>query len=286
MGGHAQPVGIPSPLTRPAPFDKGPPPPPGGSGNSRIFKTEEGPQALARTVILRSRSLWAFRLPYWGSWGRAAPKSRVPLGGAQRAPPVCFANPLVRLIAPRGQSLCAPQFRCAQLWPHAHNPAPRRNSGSMIRYWANRPSALRAAVSSGTGTSTRTAGSGSGCIVLISCKTCVTDGLVSRAGSTAQYGDGAHSCEQTGPIFGHGSSPSARSVRSSARPLRTAVKKVVNERGEGGRQPGPFSRAEVAREWAATHSPSESPSPLTRPAPFDKGASTSPLRGFGGTPEF
>ena len=62
-------------------------------------------------------------------------------------------------------------------------------------------------------------------------------------------------------------------------------KRVANERGEGGRQPGPFSRAEVAREWAATHSPSESPSPLTRPAPFDKGASTSPLRGFGGTPD-
>ena len=68
-------------------------------------------------------------------------------------------------------------------------------------------------------------------------------------------------------------------------------KRVADERGEGGRQPGPFSRAEVAREWAATHSPSESPSPLTRPAlraraplslrdisphcgesPFDKGA--------------
>ena len=60
---------------------------------------------------------------------------------------------------------------------------------------------------------------------------------------------------------------------------------VAGERGEGGRQPGPFSRAEVAREWAATHSPSESPSPLTRPAPFDKGAYTSPLRGFGGTPD-
>ena len=54
----------------------------------------------------------------------AAPEARVPLGGAQRAPPVCFANTLLRLIAPRGQSLCAPQFRCAQLWPHAHNPAP------------------------------------------------------------------------------------------------------------------------------------------------------------------
>ena len=56
-------------------------------------------------------------------------------------------------------------------------------------------------------------------------------------------------------------------------------KRVADERGEGGRQPGPFSRAEVAREWAATHSPSESPSPLTRPAPFDKGASTSPPAG-------
>ena len=57
------------------------------------------------------------------------------LGGAQRAPPVCFANTLLRLIAPRGQSLCAPQFRCAQLWPHAHNPAPRRNSGSFLWFF-------------------------------------------------------------------------------------------------------------------------------------------------------
>ena len=45
------------------------------------------------------------------------------LGGAQRAPPVCFANTLVRLFAPQGQTLLAPQFRCAQLWPHARNPA-------------------------------------------------------------------------------------------------------------------------------------------------------------------
>ena len=45
------------------------------------------------------------------------------LGGAQRAPPVCYANPLVRLFAPRGQTLLAPQFRCAQLWPRARNPA-------------------------------------------------------------------------------------------------------------------------------------------------------------------
>ena len=77
----------------------------------------------------------------------------------------------------------------------------------------------------------------------------------------------------------------ARLRAGHARPLQTAVNVVADERGEGGRQPGSFSRAEVAREWAATHSPSESPSPLTRPAPFDKGASTSPLRGFGGTPD-
>ena len=63
-------------------------------------------------------------------------------------------------------------------------------------------------------------------------------------------------------------------------------KRVAGERGEGGRQPGPFSRAEVAREWAATHSPSESPSPLTRPAPFDKGASTSPPAGVRGNFRF
>ena len=37
----------------------------------------------------------------------AAPGARVPLGGAQRAPPVCFANPLLRLFAPQGQTLFA-----------------------------------------------------------------------------------------------------------------------------------------------------------------------------------
>ena len=60
---------------------------------------------------------------------------------------------------------------------------------------------------------------------------------------------------------------------------------VANERGKGGRQPAPLHWTEIAREWAATQSPSESPRPLTQPAPFDKGASLSPLRGFGGTPE-
>ena len=61
---------------------------------------------------------------------------------------------------------------------------------------------------------------------------------------------------------------------------------VANERGKGGRQPAPSQLAEVARKRVVTQSPSESPRPLARPAPFDKGASLSPLRGFGGTPEF
>ena len=56
----------------------------------------------------------SFCPPYGGSGA---------LGGAQRAPPVCYANPLVRLFAPQGQTLLAPQFRCAQLWPRARNPA-------------------------------------------------------------------------------------------------------------------------------------------------------------------
>ena len=46
------------------------------------------------------------------------------LGGAQRAPPVRFANPLVRLFAPQGQTLLAPQFRFAQPWPRARSPQP------------------------------------------------------------------------------------------------------------------------------------------------------------------
>ena len=49
-------------------------------------------------------------------------------------------------------------------------------------------------------------------------------------------------------------------------------KKVADERGKGGRQPSPSQWAEIDRERVVTHSPSESPRPLTRPAPFDKGA--------------
>ena len=80
------------------------------------------------------------------------------LGGAQRAPPVCFANTLVRLFAPQGQTLLAPQFRCAQLWPHAHNPAPRRNSGSFLWFFLllpkERTSSREAAVNGFTAFST------------------------------------------------------------------------------------------------------------------------------------
>ena len=45
------------------------------------------------------------------------------LDGAQRAPSASKAGTLMRLFAPRGQTLLAPQFRCAQLWPRARNPA-------------------------------------------------------------------------------------------------------------------------------------------------------------------
>ena len=88
-----------------------------------------------------------------------------------------------------------------------------------------------------------------------------------------------------------------RKVAEGSRPLPTMQKikgwqwqGSVNElrtRGarEGGSPPLCSWRA-VARERVATHSPSESPSHLTVTAPFDKGAFASPLRGFGGTPEF
>ena len=68
------------------------------------------------------------------------------------------ANTLVRLFAPQGQTLLAPQFRCAQLWPHAHNPAPRRNSGSFLWFFLllpkERTSSWEAAVNGFTSFST------------------------------------------------------------------------------------------------------------------------------------
>ena len=94
-------------------------------------------------------------------------------------------------------------------------------------------------------------------------------------------------------------------VAGRACPAPTDCRESLCTRGarEGGSPPLPSWRV-VDREWAATQGLSESPSPLTRPAlraraplslrdisprsgesPFDKGASTSPLRGFGGTPD-
>ena len=121
------------------------------------------------------------------------------LGGAQRAPPVCYANPLVRLFAPQGQTLLTPRFRSAQPWPLFATPQPL-------------PPMQR--IRSGNG-----------------------------------------------------------EVEGRACPAPTGWrKKVADERGKGGRQYAPSQWAEVDRERVVTHSPSESPRPLTRPAPFDKGA--------------
>ena len=95
---------------------------------------------------------------------------------------------------------------------------------------------------------------------------------------------------------GRGQDPSLRGkrymggngkVEGRACPAPTGCHKwVVDKRGKGGRQPTPLcSGRVVAREWMATQGPSESPSHLTVTAPFDKGASFFPLRGFGGTPD-
>ena len=84
-----------------------------GSRPLPTMQTGKG-DTMARLRAGHARPL---RTAVSGSGGSGA------LGGAQRAPPVCYANPLVRLFAPQGQTLLAPQFRCAQLWPHARNPA-------------------------------------------------------------------------------------------------------------------------------------------------------------------
>ena len=75
-------------------------------------------------------------------------------------------------------------------------------------------------------------------------------------------------------------------VAGRACPAPTDCYENLRTRGarEGG-SPPPLQWAGVAREWMATQGPSESPSHLTVTAPFDKGASFSPLRGFGGTPD-
>ena len=78
----------------------------------------------------------------------------------------------------------------------------------------------------------------------------------------------------------------ARWRAGHARPLRGGVDGLRTRGAREGGSPPPLQWAGVAREWMATQGPSESPSHLTVTAPFDKGASLSPLRGFGGTPEF
>ena len=76
-------------------------------------------------------------------------------------------------------------------------------------------------------------------------------------------------------------------VAGRACPAPTDCRESLCTRGarEGGSPPLPSWRV-VDREWAATQGPSESPSPLTRPAPFDKGASLAPCGGSGEHPNF
>ncbi len=76
-------------------------------------------------------------------------------------------------------------------------------------------------------------------------------------------------------------------VAGRACPAPTDCRESLCTRGarEGGSPPLPSWRV-VAREWAATQGPSESPSHLTVTAPFDKGASLAPCGGSGEHPNF
>ena len=69
-------------------------------------------------------------------------------------------------------------------------------------------------------------------------------------------------------------------VEGRACPAPTDCCENLRTRGarEGGSPP-------LCSGRVVTQGPSESPSHLTVTAPFDKGASLSPLRGFGGTPD-
>ena len=69
-----------------------------GSRPLPTMQTGKG-DTMARLRAGHARPL---RTAVSGSGGSGA------LGGAQRAPPVCYANPLVRLFAPQGQTLLAP----------------------------------------------------------------------------------------------------------------------------------------------------------------------------------
>ena len=77
----------------------------------------------------------------------------------------------------------------------------------------------------------------------------------------------------------------AKSRAGHARPLRGDTNGWFTRGAREGGSPPLCSGRVVARLRVVTQGPSESPSPLTRPAPFDKGASLSPLRGFGGAPD-
>ena len=57
------------------------------------------------------------------------------LGGAQRAPPVCFANTLLRLIAPRGNHCALPSFAALNCGPTRTTPHRIRNSGTFLCYF-------------------------------------------------------------------------------------------------------------------------------------------------------
>ena len=76
-------------------------------------------------------------------------------------------------------------------------------------------------------------------------------------------------------------------VAGRACPAPTDCRESLCTRGarEGGSPPLPSWRV-VAREWATTQGPSESPSHLTVTAPFDKGASLVPCGGSGEHPNF
>ena len=113
--GHARPLrGAANGLRTRGARAGGSPPPLQWAGAAREWMATQGPsESPSHLTVTAPFDKGAF-FPCGGSGA---------LGGAQRAPPVCCANPLVRLFAPQGQTLLAPQFRCAQLWPRARNPA-------------------------------------------------------------------------------------------------------------------------------------------------------------------
>ena len=132
--GHARPLrGATNGVRTRGAREGGSPPPLQWAGVAREWMATQGPSespSHLTVTALRARTPLSLRdiSPHCGESpfdkGAFFPcGGSGALGGAQRAPPVCYANPLVRLFAPQGQTLLAPQFRCAQLWPRARNPA-------------------------------------------------------------------------------------------------------------------------------------------------------------------